>query len=168
MFRIAFLGDSGVGKTTLICSHIAKKYVEDKEPTIGVDFYNIPPIQWWDTAGAPENAGIFQTYVRDAAIVVLAFSSSDSFVSIHTHWLPIVYAYAPPTVKLMLVRCKSDLDGVITRDKIYAAYACDIGATYTTVTSTRTTSIESFVNLLELQLHVIASHTEQHPPCRCQ
>ena len=38
--KIIFVGDAGVGKTSIINSLMGQKFSEDYEPSIGVDFFS--------------------------------------------------------------------------------------------------------------------------------
>ena len=53
------LGDSGVGKTNLLCRFTKNVFIQGSRPTIGIDFspkimkvndYTVK-VQFWDTAG---------------------------------------------------------------------------------------------------------------------
>jgi len=58
-YKIVVLGESSVGKTSIINKFINGKFNEDCQPTIGIDFYSksfnvedqIIKFQLWDTAG---------------------------------------------------------------------------------------------------------------------
>jgi Ras-related protein Rab-7A len=57
--KIVILGDSGVGKTTLLQQYVSQKVSQHSKPTIGADFSKkevmidntIITLQIWDTAG---------------------------------------------------------------------------------------------------------------------
>jgi Ras-related protein Rab-7A len=57
--KVVAIGDSGVGKTSLIQMFESSKFTESFKPTIGADFSNkelhingrIVTLQIWDTAG---------------------------------------------------------------------------------------------------------------------
>jgi small GTP-binding protein len=58
-YKIVVLGDTSVGKTSIINKLIYDKYYEDGQPTIGIDFVSkqflvdekVIKFQLWDTAG---------------------------------------------------------------------------------------------------------------------
>lgn len=62
-FKVALIGDGGVGKTTLINRYITGTFKEDFKMTIGVDFYSksFPvadknvSLKIWDFAGQNQN-----------------------------------------------------------------------------------------------------------------
>lgn len=86
------MGDSSVGKTSLIQRYVGGYYIESLTPTIGVDFkiktmtventkFNL---QIWDTAGQERFKTFTRSYFQGCAAVILMFSLSDrqSFLSI--------------------------------------------------------------------------------------
>lgn len=71
--KVVFIGDSGVGKTTLINS-FSNGNVEIHKPTIGVDFkienfevLSVPfLLEIWDTAGTERFRSLAKSYYRKA------------------------------------------------------------------------------------------------------
>ena len=59
LFKIVVIGDSSVGKTSIVERYTLNTFTEDRKNTIGVDFSNFETvienetvtIQFWDTAG---------------------------------------------------------------------------------------------------------------------
>ena len=82
--KIIFVGDAGVGKTTIISRIMDNPYNEVYEPSIGVDFMskNIKfrdqnvKLQMWDTAGQEKYKGLIPSYVRNSSIVFLVYDIS--------------------------------------------------------------------------------------------
>jgi Ras-related protein Rab-6A len=58
-FKLAFLGDQGVGKSSIISKYVYDSFEDNINPTIGVDFVvktiysgdKTYKIHFWDTAG---------------------------------------------------------------------------------------------------------------------
>ena len=83
--KIIFVGDAGVGKTTIISRIMDNPYNEVYEPSIGVDFMskNIKfrgqnvKLQMWDTAGQEKYKGLIPSYVRNSSIVFLVYDISN-------------------------------------------------------------------------------------------
>ena len=116
-FKFLTVGDSGVGKTSLI-QRFCKKVFEEQTPTVGVEFMvrkikiNDSPIQLqiWDTAGQEQYYSLAKTYYRDAVGVLLVFSySSHSSLESMEKWLSEVRSLCHPHVKILLVGNKIDL-----------------------------------------------------------
>ena len=83
--KIIFVGDAGVGKTTIISRIMDNPFNEVYEPSIGVDFMskNIKfrgqsvKLQMWDTAGQEKYKGLIPSYVRNSSIVFLVYDISS-------------------------------------------------------------------------------------------
>ena len=82
--KIIFVGDAGVGKTTIISRIMDNPFSEVYEPSIGVDFMsksisfrgqNIK-LQMWDTAGQEKYKGLIPSYIRNSSIVFLIYDIS--------------------------------------------------------------------------------------------
>ena len=83
-YKIIFVGDAGVGKTTIISRIMDNPYNEVYEPSIGVDFMskNIKfrdqnvTLQMWDTSGKEIYKGLIPSYVKNSSIVFLVYDIS--------------------------------------------------------------------------------------------
>ena len=113
--KIIFVGDAGVGKTTIISRIMENPYNEIYEPSIGVDFMskNIKykgqsiKLQMWDTAGQEKYKGLIPSYVRNSSIVFLVYDISvkTSFDNI-PKWITFIRTIENTT----LVLCGNKLD----------------------------------------------------------
>uniref|UniRef100_A0AAQ4QGA5 Ras-related protein Rab-15 n=1 Tax=Gasterosteus aculeatus aculeatus TaxID=481459 RepID=A0AAQ4QGA5_GASAC len=118
LFRLLLLGDSGVGKTCLLCrftdnefhpSHISTIGVDFKMKTLVIDGIKVR-IQIWDTAGQERYQTITKQYYRRAQVgifLVYDITSERSFQHI-MKWASDVDEYAPEKVRKILVGNKSD------------------------------------------------------------
>lgn len=115
--KIIFVGDAGVGKTTIIGRIMDNPFIEVYEPSIGVDFMskNIKyqgqniKLQMWDTAGQEKYKGLIPSYVRNSSIVFLVYdiTSKTSFDNI-PNWINFIKSIENTT--LVLCGNKIDLD----------------------------------------------------------
>ena len=116
--KITLLGDSAVGKTSLLVRIIRDEYEENPSSTIGAT-YSIKTIKVndvtlsfnvWDTAGQERFRSLAPIYFRDADIVFLLYSvdNLDSFNSIESWNEQMVQNHAIPLLKV-LVANKIDL-----------------------------------------------------------
>jgi Ras-related protein Rab-6A len=116
-YKIVFLGNSSVGKTTLISQYLCSK-IQDSAPTIAIDFlttsYEVNgkqiKIQVWDTAGQEKFRSIVGNYVRNTFLAIIVFSLEDiNSLERVTSWIEdFVFVYNNKNVKLMLVGNKLD------------------------------------------------------------
>ncbi|XP_041462747.1 ras-related protein Rab-39B-like [Lytechinus variegatus] len=122
-FRLILVGDSTVGKSSLLRRFCDGKFVEVSDPTVGVDFYarlievNVNPktrvkLQLWDTAGQERFRSITTSYYRNSVGVMLVYdiSNRQSFENLQ-EWLleaqeNVIY---PHNTTYMVVGHKTDL-----------------------------------------------------------
>eukprot|EP00347_Sterkiella_histriomuscorum_P008594 403344496 len=93
--KVVAIGDSGVGKTSLIQMFEHSRFTEAFKPTIGADFSNkevsingkIVTLQIWDTAGQERYQSLGTAFYRGADCCLIAYdlSNSSSFENI-TQW----------------------------------------------------------------------------------
>ena len=113
--KIIFVGDAGVGKTTIISRIMGNPYNEIYEPSIGVDFMsksikyhgqNIK-LQMWDTAGQEKYKGLIPSYVRNSSVVFVVYDISvkASFDNI-PKWINFIKTIENTT----LVLCANKID----------------------------------------------------------
>ena len=123
--KVTFVGDAGVGKTTLI-----HKFVDDNSevtPTLGVFSYQTlvkidekeVPLDVWDTAGQENYRCLIPMYVRGSQVVVIVFdlSNSESYGNVEG-WLEYVNSNSSID-NIFLVGNKCDLERKIARDAPY-------------------------------------------------
>jgi small GTP-binding protein len=73
-FKIVVIGDSGVGKSSLIHRYVKSQYMQDFKPTIGAEFSNKEieidgkkvVSQIWDTAGQERYQSLSTSFYRGA------------------------------------------------------------------------------------------------------
>ncbi|XP_062167332.1 ras-related protein RABC2a-like [Alnus glutinosa] len=119
-FKILLIGDSGVGKSSLLVSFISNS-VEDLSPTIGVDFKiklltvggKKLKLTIWDTAGQERFRTLTSSYYRGAQGIILVYDVTrrDTFTNLSDVWAKEVELYSTnqDCVK-MLVGNKVDID----------------------------------------------------------
>ena len=136
LLKFIILGDSGVGKSNIAMRFCEDKYVQENEPTIGVDFYvktieisnekepKNYKLQLWDTAGQERYLSITKTYFRDCCGIILVYDVTrrETYINILAKWLPIIAMECPATAKVILVGNKSDSTRrVVTADEVKRA-----------------------------------------------
>lgn len=118
VFKVIFIGDSGVGKTSLI-NRICGGYFDNKFcTTIGVDFRvktvvvdgHDVVLQLWDTAGQERFRSITSQYMRrsDGVLIVYDVNSEPSFRNVNS-WLSTMESVNADGVLVALVGNKVDL-----------------------------------------------------------
>lgn len=118
LFKIIIIGDTGVGKSCLLLNFIDKRFREEHDLTIGVEFVTKiidaggqkVKLQIWDTAGSESFRSITRSYYRGAAAALLVYDSTrrESFVNI-MEWLNEARYNGNPDMSISLVGNKIDL-----------------------------------------------------------
>ncbi|XP_056153487.1 ras-related protein Rab-37-like [Lampris incognitus] len=129
MHKTILVGDSGVGKTSLLVQFDQGKFIPGSfSATVGIGFTNkeVPvdnvkvKLQIWDTAGQERFRSVTHAYYRDAQALLLLYdiTSKSSFDNIRA-WLTEIHEYAHSEVVIMLLGNKADMSGerVIRRDE---------------------------------------------------
>lgn len=134
--RIITLGDSGVGKTTMIHYMKTQEFLEDAAPTIGagVTSIDVPikdkcyTLQIWDTAGQEMYRNIIPIYFKGAVHAILVFAVNDlkSFQSLDS-WLEEIAQHSDQEIGIVLVGTKYDMDDKQVDDEAAKKYADDHG-----------------------------------------
>lgn len=160
--QVIFLGDTAVGKTSLISQSIYNTTNPDHQPTIGVDFFtknmdipdSNPPrtvrMQIWDTAGQERFHAIIPSYIRNSTVVVLVFdiTSLSSFNDL-VKWHQTVVDIADPNISFIVAGNKVDLeDNRNVPTEKAETYASSINAKYIE------TSARTPINIDELFLQI--------------
>lgn len=152
--KICLLGDTGVGKSSLVLRFVRDQYKENMESTIGASFMtkhltvdgNTFVFQIWDTAGQEKYRALAPMYYRGAAaaIVVYDVTRETTFPTVKD-WVTELNKNTSSTIVLAIAGNKCDLEDLreVSTDKA-KEYADDIGAIFAE------TSAVTAVNVQEL------------------
>lgn len=147
-YKVALIGNSNVGKTSLVDRYINHEFHENMGSTMGVDFgikclrsefshgkrRLIETLQLWDTAGMERFRAITQSYYRsmNAIIVMYDVTDADSFNSLPLWIEDIVRCCGDSDPLLFIVGNKTDLTGCRMVDTRTAmAFALQYGIPFT-------------------------------------
>ena len=118
IFKVLLLGNSDVGKSSLLLRYVDSVWNDAFVPTIGVDFkvktLNINDkkikMQIWDTAGQERFRTVVATYFRGAHGILLLYdvTNKDSFKNLE-NWLIEIEKNAQEKVLKILIGNKCDL-----------------------------------------------------------
>ena len=118
-FKIILVGESGVGKTSIITQFVDETFQQDQQSTIGGTFSNktlkcdnkILKLEIWDTAGQERYRSVTTMFYKDsnAAILVYDITSKYSFEELRDYWIQQIIETAPKNLILVIAANKSDL-----------------------------------------------------------
>ena len=160
-FKILILGESKVGKSSVLNMLTEKTFTETLPPTLGIDYkiFNLTTggvdvkLQIWDTAGQERFRSITENFYRGCQGILLVFDLSDfdSFEKIKG-WLNNIYEKADRSIVICLVGNKLDLKdtaGVELVNSTEILTLCEShGIKYFPVSAKRNLNIiESFTHL---------------------
>ncbi|EXB39458.1 Ras-related protein RABC2a [Morus notabilis] len=129
-FKILLIGDSGVGKSSILLSFISNSLHHDLSPTIGVDFKmkllsvggKILKLTIWDTAGQERFGTVISSYYRGAHGIILVYDVTrrETFTNLLNIWAKEVELYSsnPECIKILVGnKVDKDKDRAVTRDE---------------------------------------------------
>merc|ERR1711934_404181 len=117
-FKLVLLGDSAVGKSSLVLRFVRGQFFEYQESTIGAAFltqnvslndYTVK-FEIWDTAGQERYHSLAPMYYRGAAaaVVVYDITNADSFARAKS-WVKELQRQGSPNIVIALAGNKCDL-----------------------------------------------------------
>ncbi len=117
LFKLIIIGDSGVGKSSVLSQYVDQTFINSHISTIGVDFKitnvnigdKIAKLQIWDTAGQERFRTITTNYYRGAHGIILVYdvTNRESFDNI-VNWVDNIERYSE-NPRLILIGNKTDL-----------------------------------------------------------
>ena len=124
LLKLIILGDSGVGKTSLMNQYVNRKFSKQYKATIGADFLtkevkvddNLVTMQIWDTAGQERFQSLGVAFYRGADCCVLVYdvNNEKSFQNLE-NWREEFLAQASPSdpenFPFIVLGNKTDQDG---------------------------------------------------------
>uniref|UniRef100_A0A1A9ZQG5 Ras-related protein Rab-18 n=1 Tax=Glossina pallidipes TaxID=7398 RepID=A0A1A9ZQG5_GLOPL len=130
--KLLVIGESGVGKSRQLLSHLIRRFVENKfdeyhDVTIGMDFkskiMNIDGVDYklalWDTAGAERFRSLTPSFYRKAlgAILVYDITSRESLAKLEA-WFTELENYSDnPNIATIVVGNKIDNERAVSREE---------------------------------------------------
>ena len=127
-FKIILIGDSSVGKTSLVNRFMGMDYEENYACTINADFkkksLSIDPscsaeLVIWDTCGQEKFKAITRQYFKDANGIILVYdvNNENSFKGLYS-WLNEIYSNTSNDSCIVLVGNKIDIsDRKVTKEE---------------------------------------------------
>ena len=118
-FKIIVLGNSGVGKSSLMGRASKNIFNEEYKSTIGFEFISFTEkigeknikLQIWDTCGQETYKSLISNFYRNTSLAMLIYSidCKESFDDI-IKWIKEIKLQNNPDIKLFLIGNKADLE----------------------------------------------------------
>lgn len=117
-YKLVFLGDQSVGKTSIITRFMYDKFDNTYQATIGIDFLSktmyledrTVRLQLWDTAGQERFRSLIPSYIRDSSVAVVVYDVTNRQSFLNTaRWISEVRTERGSDVIIFLVGNKTDL-----------------------------------------------------------
>jgi Ras-related protein Rab-22 len=156
--KVVLLGDSGVGKSSLVLRFVTDTFKPYSDSTIGasymtklINFENKAyKYMIWDTAGQEKYHSLASMYYRNTqvAIIVYDITQKQTFLTVKK-WIKELQQKGPPDVLIAIVGNKQDLED---RRKVSynqaKAYAAEINAFFIETSAKKNINInELFINI---------------------
>ncbi|PSK59219.1 GTP-binding protein ryh1 [Elsinoe australis] len=118
-YKLVFLGEQSVGKTSLITRFMYDSFDNTYQATIGIDFLSktmyledrTVRLQLWDTAGQERFRSLIPSYIRDSSVAVVVYDISNAKSFAQTRkWVDDVRSERGNDVIIVLVGNKTDLN----------------------------------------------------------
>ncbi|XP_071358550.1 EF-hand calcium-binding domain-containing protein 4B isoform X2 [Trachinotus anak] len=120
LFKVVLVGNSSVGKTSLLRSFCEGRFLPSTTATVGID-YSVKTLtldnmqvamQLWDTAGQERYRSITKQFFRkaDGVVVMYDVTVEESFGAVRP-WLTNVQEAAGEGIPILLLGNKMDMDG---------------------------------------------------------
>ena len=159
-FKVVLVGESGVGKTSIITQFIDQTFQEDQQSTTGGTFSTKSVIcdngktlkfEIWNTAGQERYRSLTKMFYKDAnaAVLVYDITRKDSFEELQNYWSQQIKESSPPNIILAIAANKSDLiNQEAVEEEKAREFANELGAIFVSTTATTVESInELFIEI---------------------
>uniref|UniRef100_A0A8C0QN06 VAMP associated protein A n=1 Tax=Canis lupus familiaris TaxID=9615 RepID=A0A8C0QN06_CANLF len=152
--KVCLLGDTGVGKSSIVCRFVQDHFDHNISPTIGASFMTktvpcgneLHKFLIWDTAGQERFHSLAPMYYRGsaAAVIVYDITKQDSFHTLKK-WVKELKEHGPENIVMAIAGNKCDLSDIREVPlKDAKEYAESIGAVVVE------TSAKNAINIEEL------------------
>lgn len=146
--KVILLGDSGVGKTSIILRYIKDQFSANSQSTIGANFVDKELIRdnttyklsIWDTTGQEKYRSVTKLFIQGANITILVYSiDQKSSLTNLSYWHKTITDICGDKVVFAIVANKYDLfdnnKGDIVEDEEGEKYASEINGLFKKVSA---------------------------------
>ena len=141
--KVVLLGESGVGKTSIIAQFTSGKFDPDCVTSLSaqfisktIEFENLQKaikFDIWDTAGQEKYRALAKIFYKDAKVIILVYDITDkrSFEEVKSYWYEMVKTNADNDAMIAIVANKNDLyDNAQVSEDEAKEFAKSVGAIF--------------------------------------
>ncbi|KAM0949600.1 putative small GTP-binding protein [Dioscorea sansibarensis] len=166
-FKILLIGDSGVGKSSLLLSFISD-HVDNLPPTIGVDFQikhitvagKKLKLTIWDTAGQERFRTLTSSYYRGAQGIILVYDVTrrETFTNLSDIWAKEIALHCTnqDCIKVLVGNKVDKADRMVTREE-GAALAQECGCLFVECSAKTRVNVDKCFEELALKILEVPS-----------
>ena len=119
--KVVLLGETGVGKTSIIAQFMENEFTDDQPATTGATFVSknllirhfnkVLTFEIWDTAGQEKFRSLSKMFYKDSAVVILVYdiTNTKTFEELQYYWINQIKEHAPKKIIIAIAANKSDL-----------------------------------------------------------
>jgi small GTP-binding protein len=145
--KVVLIGESGVGKTSIIGQFVDQLFQEDQQTTIGGTFSTKTikcsdgitlKLEIWDTAGQERYRSVTKMFYKDANVAILVYDITNkfSFEELKNYWVNQIIEYSSQDIILAIIANKSDLfEHEEVDEEQGRAFAKQIGAIFASISA---------------------------------
>ena len=125
LIKVKTVGDSNVGKSSIVVRFVDDTFSGQMAPTIGVEYKSKifevydkkVKATIWDTAGAERYRTITSNYYRGSHAIIFVYDVTErsSFENIEKFWLKEVKEYFPNTSEIVMMLVGNKIDNIYNR-----------------------------------------------------
>ena len=152
--KVVLLGESGVGKTSIIAQFTSGKFDPDCVTSLSaqfisktIEFENLQKaikFDIWDTAGQEKYRALAKIFYKDAKAIILVYDITDqrSFDEVKSYWYEMVKSNGDQDAIIAIVANKNDLyDTAQVSEQDGKEFARSIGAIFQSTSAKSDTGI---------------------------
>ncbi|GAB1219741.1 hypothetical protein ENUP19_0082G0004 [Entamoeba nuttalli] len=161
--KVSLIGDSGVGKTSLLSRFINNTFSPTTESTVGANFFmhefridgKMTQVALWDTASQERYRSLVSMYYRNTngCLIVFALDNRDSFYNIKT-WYNSLVNTVGMDVAIIIVGNKNDLPQPSVSRQEIKALANELHCSWCLVSAKTGDGVSNVFETIASMLHI--------------
>ena len=154
ILKTVLIGESGVGKTSIISQFVEQVFQKDQQSTIGGTFSTKSikcrngqtlKFEIWDTAGQERYRAVTKIFYKDVNVAILVYdiTSLSSFRELQNYWVEQIMETSPKNVIIAIIANKADLiESENVDEKEARKYAESINAIFARTSAKDNTGVD--------------------------